>query len=92
MDFKCVASGTEEPPIWNINGNDYRVTDLPLYYKYFPGSLEVFPIICSMNASYYYCYYLDYSAGQFIKVKSNTSFLFIAQPGRSQCYSYSLFS
>ena len=81
MDFKCSAKGAVLPPGWNINGTDYRVTELPLNHKYYPeGYLEITPISLSLNNSIYYCFYLSYIEGSSDRIESKNATLVISTP------------
>lgn len=84
VEFKCITEGAASPPIWNINGEDYRVTELPLNheYHYSEGYLEITPITLSMNNSIYYCYYKPYVDGEFIRIESEHATLLISPPGK----------
>ena len=79
--FECGASGTTETPGWNINGQDYRITDLPIGYVYNGASksLVVSPVENTMNNSVYYCYFLIYSTSQqrFVEITSSEAMLII---------------
>ena len=82
VDYKCIAEGTASPPNWNINGEDYRVTELPLNHEYHSeGYLEITPITLSMNNSIYYCYYTPYVDGDFIRIESEHAYLLISLSG-----------
>lgn len=82
VDFNCITEGAASPPIWNINGRDYRVTELPLNHKYYSeGYLEITPISLSMNNSMYFCYYLSYIDGVFVIIKSENATLVISPQG-----------
>lgn len=71
MDFKCITEGTTSPPSWNINGRDYRMTELPLNHKYYSeGYLEITQISLAINNSEYYCFYEPYIDGVFIRIES----------------------
>lgn len=83
MDFKCITEGTVSPPDWDINGRDYRVTELPLYHEYHSeGYLEITPITLSMNNSIYFCYYKPYVDGRFVTIESDHATLVISPPGK----------
>lgn len=65
--FECQTSTTSAIPGWNINGKDYRVTELPLGYDFesIQNSkvLIVSPVEIAMNNSVYFCY-LTYFANE----------------------------
>lgn len=82
VDFYCITEGATSPPNWVIDGKDYRVTELPLDYKYYEGYLEITSITLSMNNSVYSCYYMTYSDGAFVKIESEHATLVISPPGR----------
>ena len=68
MRFECQTSTTSALPGWNINGIDYRVTDLPLGYE-FESILNLKVLIVSvgeiaMNNSVYYCFLKSFSTSE----------------------------
>ena len=59
VTFECGFSGTTESPIWNINGEDYFVSELPPPHVYDGSSMSLIisPVERRMNNSVYYCFF-----------------------------------
>ena len=79
--FECILDSVFALPAWNINGNDYQVTKLPLGHTFISESyskvLLVGPLNAAMNNSCYYCYVVNY---QGIRLESSRAKLIIQWP------------
>lgn len=77
MRFDCQISDPLVSPRWNINGRDYRISDLPLGHEYVSQMLIIYPVKASMNNSVYYCYVFDSTSEGVVEVKSSRAMLII---------------
>ena len=66
--FECMLSNRYSYPAWNIDENDYDVTDLPLGYEFksegYSKILIVEPLQQAMNNTCYYCFVETYEGRQ----------------------------
>ena len=72
--FSCQVEGTEESPSWNINGQDFFVTELPPKFSFRQGRLIVKVTTMKLNGSVLYCFYDLSPSGM---IKSQPASLFI---------------
>ena len=79
--FECQTSTASALPEWNINGRDYRVTELPLGYRYESilnsKVLIVSPVEIAMNNSVYYCVLTFYTPEGYVRVESERAMIII---------------
>ena len=81
MTFECGFSGITESPSWNINGEDYFVSELPPPHIYNVSlmSLIISPVERRLNNSVYYCFFVTYSPieRKFVRIRSDHAVLII---------------
>ena len=81
MTFECIFSGTTQSPSWNIDGENYYISELPPKHAYdVPSmSLIISPVERRMNNSVYYCFFVTYSEAesQFVTISSEHAVLVI---------------
>ena len=87
--FVCQTSITSVLPGWNINGTDYRVTELPLGYRsesYLTSNvLIVSPVEIAMNNSVYFCFVTSFtSEGRQVRIESEPAMIIIRVPNYSK--------